>query len=327
MATGEQVKKLLAAHRDHDDATFFRVAQSIIADETAANHHILARELKKALGDQKKSGDLVVLPTGKDRVSLLNVRRSEISRDRLVLTSRTSKKIERVLLEHKSVLRLAKHGYQPKRKLLFWGPPGCGKTLTAHFLAHELGLEIGTVRLSSLISSYLGDTATHLESVFEIANKSPMVLLIDEVDAVGKTRDDPNDVGELKRVVNTLLQAMDNFVGNQSILIAATNHEYVLDAALWRRFDDAIEFPLPEEVEIYADLKRLLSGIEFEASLKSIVPMLISLSFAEIERITTEAVKTMILEHRDFLTYEDIAGQLEQLKRHSVIDTERKQDS
>ncbi len=137
-------------------------------------------------------------------------------------------------------------------------------------MAHELGLAIGTIRLSSLISSFLGDTASRIDEVFDYANKVPMVVLLDEVDAIGKTRDDSNDVGEVKRVVNSLLQAMDGFSSNQSILIAASNHEYLLDQALWRRFDDVIEFPQPSLMDIRLDLKRLLNGIAVEADLEQV---------------------------------------------------------
>lgn len=315
MATGDQLKKLLVAFRDRDDALFFRVAQSIISDEAAANHHALARDLKKALGEQRRTGELVVLPRDKAGASLLKVGTSEVSADRLVLTQNTATKINRVLEEHKAVNSLAAHGYSPKNKLLFWGPPGCGKTLTAYYLAHELGLQIGTVRLSTLISSYLGDTAQHLDAVFEAANKSPMVLLLDEVDALGKSRDDPNDVGELKRVVNTLLQAMDTFTNKKSIVVAASNHEYMLDPALWRRFDDVIEFPLPDQIEIKLDLERLLSGVSLDCDLSETVQRLDGFSFADIERIVIEAVKTMILEHRSHLIREDLLSQIRAFRR------------
>jgi AAA+ superfamily predicted ATPase len=135
-------------------------------------------------------------------------------------------------------------------------------------LAHELGLPVGVVRLNAVISSFLGDTASHLHRVFNLANTTPMVLLLDEVDAVGKNRDDPNDVGELKRVVNSLLQAMDTFDSSKSIIIAASNHQYLLDPALWRRFDALIEFPLPGKTEREIYLQRLLNGVEFDGSLE-----------------------------------------------------------
>ncbi|MDR3617186.1 MAG: AAA family ATPase [Candidatus Obscuribacterales bacterium] len=313
MPTGDQLKKLLAAHRDNDEITFRKTALSIISDETAANRHALARDLKKALGEIRQNAALLNFPRDNARGSV-KLSDSRVTADKLILGEQTSPRILRVLEEHKSQQVLAQFGYSPKRKLLFWGPPGCGKTLTAYFLAHELGLQIGTVRLSSLISSYLGDTAAHLDSVFEMANKTPMVLLLDEVDALGKSRDDSNDVGEVKRVVNSMLQCMDTFSGNKSILIAASNHEYMLDPALWRRFDDVIEFPLPTNSEIEKDLKRLLSGVPVDGRLSEVVGVLKGFSFADIEKITIESIKTMILENRAVLSTNDIFLQINNYK-------------
>lgn len=311
MATGEQLKKLLSAFRDRDDSTFYRVADQIIADELAANHHALARDLKRALGSaRQKQGDLVLLRDKRFGQNLLHVDDSDTTSDELVLADRTERQISRVLEEHRSASKLSSYGYQPKRKLLFWGPPGCGKTMAAHLIAHELGLPIGTVRISALISSYLGDTATHLETVFDTANKQPIVLLLDEVDAVGKTRDDRQDVGEVKRVVNSLLQSMDAFTKNKSIVIAASNHQYLLDAALWRRFDDVIEFPLPGSQEIAKYLHKLLNGVRAKITFSRLAKSMLGFSFADIEKIAVEAVKTMILEGRENLTERDLTTEL-----------------
>jgi AAA+ superfamily predicted ATPase len=184
-------------------------------------------------------------------------------------------------------------------------------------LAYELGLPVGLLRLSAVISSFLGDTASHLQRVFNLANTTPMVLLLDEVDAVGKNRDDPNDVGELKRVVNSLLQAMDSFDSSKSIVIAASNHQYLLDPALWRRFDDLIEFSLPTKTEREFYLQSLLNGVYFDGSLEYIAKNMSSLSYADIQRITIEAIKTMILEGREQLQSQDISEQLKAFKKAS----------
>lgn len=314
MATADQLRRLLVAYREKDDRSFLQVAESIISDEVAANHHALARDLKKALGYGPKNRGLVILPKNKVEQKFLRLESSAVSFDKIVLTRGSREKIDRVMEEHRNVQLLARYGYTPKRKLLFWGPPGCGKTLTAHYIAHELGIQVGTIRLSSLISSFLGDTGSHIDAVFELANKTPMVLLLDEVDALGKNRDDPNDVGELKRVVNSLLQAMDSFTSKESLIIAASNHEYLLDPALWRRFDDVIEFPKPTLLEIQQDLRRLLNGITLEADLEVISERLDGYSFADIERILTEAVKTMILRRRKSLTLDDINSEIRLFK-------------
>jgi SpoVK/Ycf46/Vps4 family AAA+-type ATPase len=266
MVDAKQLKRLFQAFKEREDAAFYRAAESLIADELAANHHALAQELQQALGKQPlkqiAQNELRLLP--KDRRSgedLVTLKESSIDSTQIVFNQETKAKIERVLDEHRQRQKLAKYGYLPKTKLLFWGPPGCGKTFTAKYLAYELGLPVGVLRLSAVISSFLGDTASHLQRVFNLANTTPMVLLLDEVDAVGKNRDDPNDVGELKRVVNSLLQAMDSFDSSKSIVIAASNHQYLLDPALWRRFDDLIEFSLPTKTEREFYLQYLLSLI------------------------------------------------------------------
>ncbi|MDJ0843907.1 AAA family ATPase [Crocosphaera sp.] len=322
MVATKQLKRLFQAFRERNDGAFYRAAESLIADELAANHHAQARELQQALGKQplkqNAQNGLRLLP--KDRRSgedLVILEESSVDSTQIVFNQETKAKIERVLDEHRQRQRLAKYGYLPKTKLLFWGPPGCGKTFTAKYLAYELGLPVGVLRLSAVISSFLGDTASHLQRVFNLANITPMVLLLDEVDAVGKNRDDPNDVGELKRVVNSLLQAMDSFDSSKSIVIAASNHQYLLDPALWRRFDDLIEFSLPTKTERELYLKHLLNGVYFEGSFEYIAKNMSSLSYADIQRITIEGVKTMILEGREKLKSQDISEQLKTFKKAS----------
>ncbi|GBL10418.1 MAG: ATP-binding protein [Microcystis aeruginosa L111-01] len=322
MIAEKQLKRLFQAFKERDDVAFYRAAESLIADELAANHHALAQELQQVLGKQPlkqiPQNGLRLLP--KDRRSgedLVILEESSIDSTQIVFNQETKAKIERVLDEHRQRQKLAKYGYLPKTKLLFWGPPGCGKTFTAKYLAYELGLPVGLLRLSAVISSFLGDTASHLQRVFNLANTTPMVLLLDEVDAVGKNRDDPNDVGELKRVVNSLLQAMDSFDSSKSIVIAASNHQYLLDPALWRRFDDLIEFSLPTKTEREFYLQRLLNGVYFDGSLEYIAKNMSSLSYADIQRITIEAIKTMILEGREQLQSQDISEQLKAFKKAS----------
>lgn len=318
MADVERLLMMFRAFRERDETAFYRAAESLISEELAANRHALARELQEALGQQpaRKANTLVTnglsaLP--KDRrhgERLIAVQERPVDTSRIVLVDETRRQIERVISEHRERLKLARHGLQPKSKLLFWGPPGCGKTLTAHLLAEQLGLSLGLVRLNALISSFLGDTASHVQRVFDTVKASPMVLLLDEIDAVGKNRDDPNDVGELKRVVNGLLQAMDSFHSSESLVIGASNHQYLLDPALWRRFDDIVFFPLPGPEERKAFVSRLLNGVEYEGTLAAITKRMNGLSFADIERVLVEAVKTMILEDRKTVRSSDIADQL-----------------
>jgi len=223
-------------------------------------------------------------------------------------------RIDRFIDERRNSAKLARYGYSPKSKLLFWGPPGCGKTLTAHHIANQFNLKVGVVRLSALISSYLGDTSARLQQVFDIALETPMVILFDEIDSVAKSRSDTGDVGELKRVVNSLLQAMDAFVSRESILIGASNHQYLLDPAIWRRFDDVVLFPPPSPGVRKRFIQQHLNGVKFSGSLDSLVKKTAGLSFAQIESILIEAIKSMILEDRKQLTTQQVSSELKYMR-------------
>jgi SpoVK/Ycf46/Vps4 family AAA+-type ATPase len=323
MHSVDRLLMLFRAFRERNEEAFERVAEAIIADEAAANHHHFARELQRALSSdpQEKRGGrrpqaLTALPRDRRHgEQLITVSEPSIDATRLVLLSETRQYIERIVDEIRGRQKLARHGLRPKSKLLFWGSPGCGKTLTAHWLALEIGLPVGLVRLNALITSYLGETAAHIQRVFDVAQSTPMVLLLDEADAIGKDRDDPHDVGELKRVINSLLQAMDTFRSGESILIAASNHQHLLDPALWRRFDDVIEFPKPNLTEIQQFVERLLNGVAVSGSLRQLYQNMKSLAFADIERCIMEAVKTMVLQDRRELKASDLEAEVKRFKQ------------
>lgn len=323
-----QVDRLLIlfrAFRDRNEETFYRAAEAIIADELAANHHSTAHELKKALENalpsqnlKSKTGRLASLP--RDRrfgEQLVSLQTPIVDSSRLILSADTRSKLERIIQEYRQRHKLAKFGLSPKSKILFWGPPGCGKTLASHWIAQELGLPISLVRLSTLISSYVGETASHIQRVFDVASNTPMVLLLDEVDALGKNRDDPQDVGELKRVVNSLLQAIDSFRPNDSIVIAASNHQYLLDPALWRRFDDMVFFPPPSANEATRFVDRLLSGVKVRGNMAIVAKSLSSLSFADIERSVVDSLKTMVLSDSPQFSLDELATSISQFKKEN----------
>lgn len=327
----DKLKGLFQAYRDRNDTAFMRMAEGIISEELAANHFSSATELQRALGKGKdmtgntgRITELTALPpkdrrNGEDLLWFVET----VTAPTVFFSADTNDKIARILEEHRRANTLRKHGYAPKSKLLFWGPPGNGKTLTAQFLAFELGLPLGIVRLNAVISSFLGDTASHLHRILARANTNPMVLLLDEADALAKNRNDPNDVGELKRVVNSFLQALDAFCSPKSILVAASNHQYLFDPALWRRFDDVIEFPPPEAKQRRAFLNYLLNGVPVEGGLAEVSRRMTSLSYSDIQRVTVEALKTMLLNERDALKAEIVLAEL-QVWRKSVLKAKKR---
>lgn len=187
---------------------------------------------------------------------------------------------------------LLNNDVMPSKSLLMAGPPGVGKTLGAHWLASKLDLPLLTLDLATVMSSYLGKTGSNIRAVLDYARSFPCVLLLDEFDSIAKKRDDISDVGELKRLVTVLLQAIDSWP-HTSVLVAATNHGELLDTAVWRRFDKVIEFELPDKSLIKMFVEKF--GIHNKI-IDSIVPFLEGKSFAIIERILNQAKKNSILE-------------------------------
>jgi SpoVK/Ycf46/Vps4 family AAA+-type ATPase len=236
------------------------------------------------------------LPRDPDRDSaLVEVRDPKHQRDEIVLSVDLAKKLERTLAEYRSRDALAKHGLQPRSRLLFVGPPGCGKTLAADVLASELALPLVYARFDGIVSSFLGETATNLRRVFSYAAKAPSLLFFDEFDTIGKRRDDDHEVGELKRVVGSFLQILDSHPRDRMV-VAATNHEGLLDEALWRRFDDVLVFPRPTVSQIADLLAMKLRGVrKSSVDVQGLAAEMEGFTFADAERVCVEAIKAMVL--------------------------------
>ena len=206
---------------------------------------------------------------------------------------------------------LEANGLRPSHKLLFCGPPGCGKTATAEVIATELGLPLVYIRFDSVVSSLLGETASNLRKVFEYIHEETWVVLFDEFDAIGRSRDDATEHGEIKRVVNAFLQMLDNFHG-RSLLIAATNFEQALDPALWRRFDEVVRFERPTVGQIEELMKkRLIPVMNSKISTKRYGAQLEGSTFADVERIATDVLKSCALDGKTQLQAEDIKRAME----------------
>lgn len=201
----------------------------------------------------QSTGGLRALPRARGEFDLLQVRDPFVGFDDLLLPESHRQALEEVKLELQRESYLVRNGVAPRRTLLFTGPPGCGKSVTAEALARELDREFAVVNLSTVVSSFLGDTAKNLSAIFEAASLEPWVVLFDEFDAIGKERAERTDHGELKRVVTAFLQQLDNFNG-PSVLVAATNHPDLVDLAVWRRFQIVLQFDPPS----VHDLRELL---------------------------------------------------------------------
>ena len=253
------------------------------------------------------------LPRDPDRdAALVEVREPEHQRGQIVLAPNLGQKLDRTIAEYRNRDALAKHGLWPRTRLLFVGPPGCGKTLAADVLAGELALPLVYARFDGIVSSFLGETATNLRRVFTYASKAPSVLFFDEFDTIGKRRDDDHEVGELKRVVGSFLQILDSYPRDR-IVVAATNHEGLLDEALWRRFDDVLVFPRPTAPQLVELLTMRLRGVrKIAVDVQALANDMRGFTFADAERVCIEATKAMVMAGAKELTGDLLRCELEE---------------
>ena len=207
--------------------------------------------------------------------------------------------------------------------LLLYGPPGCGKTSIAYYLAHQLDLPLVTARLDTLISSLLGNTAKNLRRVFDFANRQPCVLFLDEFDAIAKARDDQHELGELKRVVNSLLQNMDTYC-QHGVLVAATNHQELLDDAIWRRFQTVIEIPKPGMPEIQRYFSVVTSALDTsditDKYMKIVYKQLEGLSYSDIQVLGQNVVKQKLILNETRVDVIDFLNEILLFKKHGNVE-------
>lgn len=310
MANAKLLRQLIKSGAEGNQEAFKRASEQVIQDERAKNHHLLANDLEKILYGRRSSTTPTLsalsdrLPKDKERdLPLLQIKESVRRLEDVVLSDENSSLLNELLQEHHRAEALKSHGLYPADRLLFCGPPGCGKTLTAEVLASELGLPLAIVRIDSVVSSFLGETASNLRQVFDFIATVPMVVLFDEFDALAKERADNAEHGELKRVVNAFLQMLDAYEG-KSILVAATNHERILDPAIWRRFDEVLVFESPNLEQLRRLLSIKLRGLrrEFDIDDSRIVGLFKGMSHADVERVLRRAAKDMVLSGKEFLS-------------------------
>lgn len=255
-----------------------------------------AQVLLSALDDQTVTRSVLPPVDVDSRRNLLSEERSVLLDFEPVWPTDIRRQLDSILLERRASSTLYEAGLQPIKTAIFKGPPGVGKTMAARWLARELNLPLLTLDLASVMSSLLGKTGSNLKSTIDYGSSFPCVLLLDEFDAVAKRRDDDSDVGELKRLVTVLLQALDQWPSS-SLLIAATNHPELLDPAVWRRFDVQMDFAVPTVEEINALLRH--EGLA-DTFVPQAASLLLGASYAEIQRKLLAARKTSLLNDRPF---------------------------
>ena len=220
---------------------------------------------------------------------------SEIEDEPVFLNKDCMNEIETFLDYYNNRNKIISNGINLPNTLIFYGPPGCGKSKLAQYISKKTDLPLITTRLDGLISSYLGSTAKNIRAIFDYAQSVPCVLFLDEFDAIAKVRDDKNELGELKRIVNSLLQNIDS-LQNGSIIIAATNHEQLLDPAVWRRFMFKINILKPDLEVRYNIIKKMMNQTDIkDKHLKIIAELYNNFSGAELEQICNKVKMDSII--------------------------------
>jgi SpoVK/Ycf46/Vps4 family AAA+-type ATPase len=325
MATADQVKALIRSHAEGDDTRFYAIALQVAAQAARSGHSKFAQELRD-LVDQVKARSRAIAPaTGQKPVplaqprgelaGLLTVGYPKARVSDMALTDVLRSRFDQVITEQRERERLRQHGFSPMRKLLLVGPPGTGKTMTAAALAGELGLPLFSIQLDGLITKYLGETAAKLRLVFDAVQSTRGVYLFDEFDALGGERGTKNEVGEIRRVLNSFLQFLEQDESD-SLVLGATNHVGLLDRALFRRFDAVLEYALPTpEVAIRVMRARLTLLDTAQVDWSATASAADGLSHAEIAMACEQAAKNAILSHSTSVRGPELLSAIEDRRR------------
>ena len=275
-----------------------------------------------AFGERVSGPEAAGIPTDSERgFPLLQMTREHCTLGDLVVDDGTRERLERLVSETRQSRRLRSHGLAPKQKILLCGPPGTGKTMSARALSNTLGRPLVHVFFDAVISSFLGQTSANLRKIFDFVENGQYVVLFDEFDVVGKKRDDEQELGEIKRVVNNFMQMVDAYYG-PSVLVAATNHEHLLDVALWRRFDEIVVYGLPDRRAREALFKKYLGtlGCARGAGTAGLARSTDGHSAADIAQICENALRRSVIRGDSAVTREDLRWSLgEQERRRELV--------
>ncbi|WP_149207740.1 AAA family ATPase [Flavobacterium johnsoniae] len=300
MATAEQIKSLLQSHYKNDNERFTSIALQLAAHEARQGHLTIAKDIK-ALVDRSKTDGFKVIRINPDLSDLVLVYYPENKLNELILSNDVNGKLQRIIKEYKQRDKIQKFGLQNRRKILLSGLPGTGKTATASAISGELKIPLYVIMMDKLMTKYMGETASKLRQIFDMMISNRGVYLFDEFDAIGAERGRDNEVGEMRRVLNSFLQFIEQD-SSESIIFGATNNIRILDSALFRRFDDIINYTLPDKNDIQELIKLKLSKYLGNFSLENVIAAASGLSHAEITNACHDALKEIILTDKNTVT-------------------------
>jgi SpoVK/Ycf46/Vps4 family AAA+-type ATPase len=326
MPNARHVLALLKTHIRGDDQEFMSVAMQVAAQQARQGHTKLAQQIRDLIDRAKlerthSQQRLLVLEPKGDLASLVTLQEPTVRLSSLVLPAGLEERLRRVLLEYRQQRRLRDNNLQPRRKLLFVGAPGTGKTTAAAAMAAELHIPLLVARLEGIITKFMGETATKLRTIFDAMSLRAGVYLFDEFDALGTRRTQANDVGEIRRVLNSFLQFLEKDM-SESLVIAATNHPELLDRALFRRFDDIIEFAAPNR-ELGKDLMKCrLSNFDLhDLRWDELLVEGEGLSQAELVRASDDAAKDAVLAESRMISHDRLLAAIRERKRTHPSDS------
>lgn len=286
-------------------------------EKLAADLQTLIDEAKKRQPQSETMQPVPIARPGGDLAGLVTATYPHQRLSDMVLNDQTRQRLERVLMEYRQQDKLRSHGFHPRRKLLLVGPPGCGKTMTAAVLAGELGLPLLYVQLHTLITKFMGETAAKLHLIFDAMSNTRGVYLFDEFDAIGAHRGAENDVGEIRRVLNSFLQFLERD-DSDSMVIAATNFHGMLDRALFRRFDDVLSYALPDSSMVHQLISNRLAVFDMKRlGWKSVIDSANGLSHAEIVHACEDAAKEAILADTRHISTAMLKRAMKHRERHT----------
>ncbi|MFA5266299.1 MAG: ATP-binding protein [Opitutaceae bacterium] len=291
----------------------------IAEGERKLGHKLVADDLERILKESPAAHSpgppvLTGMPVSRrDSAPLLKEIPHDELRHNMVLPTAVERRFERIEREFAARSRLASHGLRPRQRILLYGPPGCGKTLGAERLAWTTGLPLKKVQFDTLLSSFFGETLANLRRIFDDTAQKPCALLLDECDTLARARSERNDIGEINRITNALLELLEDYRGD-GLIIAATNLDSALDPALFRRFDEVLKIPLPGHTEVLRLLKLTLSSIRTETSINwdELAQQVDGMSCSEVAQIARNAAKSSILCGNDRVGTEDVRHALEE---------------
>ncbi len=299
MAKAEQIKSLIRSHFSKEPERFYTIALQVAAYEAGQGHGALAHEIRELVDKARRDERGVIVKFPRDMRGLVVSEEPATPKSSLVAPDALKCRVERIVHEYRQQQKLKAHGLSHRRRIMLIGPPGTGKTMTARILAHELRLPMYTIQVDRLVTKFMGETGAKLRQVFDLMQEDTGVYLFDEFDAIGGERSMGNDVGEIRRVLNSFLQFIEQDCSD-SVIVAVSNSPKLLDRALFRRFDDVLYYKQPEVDERRRLIQDVLTSFLPEKFVwKSVLADSAGLSHAEIDHACRDAIKQVILSDKE----------------------------